>query len=145
MPDVPPVVLSSTPVADESQVSRMPATPAARERVAADQDHDAWGHLVDGREHEEEHTPAEGELPPTLVIKVEDAFEHVRQQRLAEGEAAEQNRAEERVHDGRLQLDEEIIVQGEREAAERAGVSRFMTKPFSNADMLASVRALAGR
>ena len=33
----------------------------------------------------------------------------------------------------------------EREAAERAGVSRFMTKPFSNADILASVRALAGR
>lgn len=33
----------------------------------------------------------------------------------------------------------------EREAAERAGVSRFMTKPFSNADMLASVRALTGR
>ncbi|MEY4982289.1 MAG: hypothetical protein RIR62_555 [Pseudomonadota bacterium] len=33
----------------------------------------------------------------------------------------------------------------DREAAERAGVSRFMTKPFSNADMLASVRALAGR
>jgi DNA-binding response OmpR family regulator len=33
----------------------------------------------------------------------------------------------------------------DREAAERAGVSRFMTKPFSNADMLANVRALAGR
>jgi DNA-binding response OmpR family regulator len=33
----------------------------------------------------------------------------------------------------------------DREAAERAGVSRFMTKPFSNADILASVRALAGR
>ena len=33
----------------------------------------------------------------------------------------------------------------EREAAERAGVSRFMTKPFSNADILASVRALVGR
>lgn len=33
----------------------------------------------------------------------------------------------------------------DREAAERAGVSLFMTKPFSNADMLASVRALAGR
>jgi len=26
------------------------ATPAARERVASEQDHDAWGHLVDGRE-----------------------------------------------------------------------------------------------
>jgi DNA-binding response OmpR family regulator len=32
----------------------------------------------------------------------------------------------------------------DREAAERAGASRFMTKPFSNAEMLAEVRALAG-
>lgn len=35
----------------------------------------------------------------------------------------------------------------DREAAERAGVSRFMTKPFANAEMLAAVRDLvaAGR
>ena len=33
----------------------------------------------------------------------------------------------------------------DREAAERAGVSCFMTKPFSNADMLATVRTLIGR
>lgn len=32
----------------------------------------------------------------------------------------------------------------DREAAARAGVSRFMTKPFSNAEMLAEVRALVG-
>ncbi|MET4127369.1 response regulator [Roseovarius sp. MBR-6] len=31
----------------------------------------------------------------------------------------------------------------DRELAERAGASRYMTKPFSNADMLAAVRALA--
>jgi DNA-binding response OmpR family regulator len=30
----------------------------------------------------------------------------------------------------------------DREMAERAGVSRFMTKPFSNAEMLDAVRAL---
>ena len=30
----------------------------------------------------------------------------------------------------------------DREAAERAGVSAFMSKPFSNADMCAQVRAL---
>lgn len=30
----------------------------------------------------------------------------------------------------------------DREMAERAGVSHYMTKPFSNADMLAVVRAL---
>ena len=30
----------------------------------------------------------------------------------------------------------------DREMAERAGVSRFMTKPFSNAEMLAAVREL---
>ncbi|MFE3838964.1 response regulator transcription factor [Pseudogemmobacter sonorensis] len=32
----------------------------------------------------------------------------------------------------------------DREMAERAGVSRFMTKPFSNAEILAEVRALTG-
>ncbi|QYZ70833.1 response regulator transcription factor [Neotabrizicola shimadae] len=31
----------------------------------------------------------------------------------------------------------------DREAAERAGVDCFMTKPFANADMVAAVRALA--
>ncbi|MEM0947314.1 MAG: response regulator [Pseudomonadota bacterium] len=33
----------------------------------------------------------------------------------------------------------------DREMAERAGASRFMTKPFSNADVLSSVRELAGQ
>ena len=33
----------------------------------------------------------------------------------------------------------------DREMARRAGASRFMTKPFSNADVLSSVRELAGR
>ncbi|WGW03789.1 response regulator transcription factor [Tropicibacter oceani] len=32
----------------------------------------------------------------------------------------------------------------DRELAERAGVSRFMTKPFSNAEVLDAVRALGG-
>ncbi|MFT4150410.1 MAG: response regulator [Paracoccaceae bacterium] len=32
----------------------------------------------------------------------------------------------------------------DRDAAERAGVSRFMTKPFSNAEMREAVRDLAG-
>lgn len=31
----------------------------------------------------------------------------------------------------------------DREAAERAGVNRFMTKPFANAEMVQAVRALA--
>lgn len=33
----------------------------------------------------------------------------------------------------------------DRDAAMQAGVSRFMTKPFSNAEMLATVRELAGQ
>ncbi len=32
----------------------------------------------------------------------------------------------------------------DRELAERLGVNEFITKPFSNSDILASVRALAG-
>lgn len=34
--------------------------------------------------------------------------------------------------------------QRDRDLAEEMGVSRFMTKPFSNAEVLASVRELAG-
>tara|TARA_R110002110_G_scaffold57317_18_gene163983 strand:+ start:4164 stop:4535 length:372 start_codon:yes stop_codon:yes gene_type:complete len=33
----------------------------------------------------------------------------------------------------------------DREMAEKAGVSRFMTKPFSNAEMLEAVRALTAQ
>lgn len=33
----------------------------------------------------------------------------------------------------------------DREAAERAGASRFMAKPFSNSEILAEVRAMMGR
>jgi DNA-binding response OmpR family regulator len=33
----------------------------------------------------------------------------------------------------------------DREAAERAGASRFMSKPFSNAEIIASVRDLVAR
>jgi DNA-binding response OmpR family regulator len=33
----------------------------------------------------------------------------------------------------------------DRDMAERLGADRFMTKPFSNAEVLTSVRALAGR
>lgn len=33
----------------------------------------------------------------------------------------------------------------DREMAERYGASRFMTKPFSNAEVLSSVRELAGK
>ena len=33
----------------------------------------------------------------------------------------------------------------DREMAERYGVSRFMTKPFSNSEVLSSVRELAGQ
>ena len=33
----------------------------------------------------------------------------------------------------------------DRELAERCGVDRFMVKPFSNAEVLSSVRELAGR
>ena len=33
----------------------------------------------------------------------------------------------------------------DRDEAERLGVSRFMTKPFANRDILAAVREMAGR
>ncbi len=46
------------------------------------------------------------------------AWEDVAEQRFAEEEAAEQDRAEERVDDGRLHLDEGVVLQPERQRAE---------------------------
>ena len=37
-----------------------------------------------------------------------------------------------------------LFLARDRELAEQYGVSRFMSKPFSNSDMLAAVRELAG-
>lgn len=53
-------------------------------------------------------------------------------------------RADARTHDLPVMM---LTAKGQgrdREAAERAGVSVFMTKPFANADIRAQVRALMG-
>ena len=48
-------------------------------------------HLVDHRQEQEEQAPAEGQLPPALGIEMEGRIEDVAEQRLAEGQAAEQH------------------------------------------------------
>ncbi|KIU01206.1 hypothetical protein QU39_00190, partial [Staphylococcus aureus] len=74
--------------------------------------------LVEGGEREEEQRPAEGQLPPALVGQPEHAVEHHREQRLAEGEAAEQHGPEQRVHDGRLHHDEGLVLERQGQAPE---------------------------
>ena len=79
---------------------------------------DAPDHLVDHRQEEEEQAPAERQLAPALGVEMEGRIEDVAEQRPAEGQAAEQHRAEQRVDDGRLHLDEDVVLQPERQRAE---------------------------
>ena len=74
--------------------------------------------LVEHREREEEHRPAQRELAPAFLGQVEHRVEHDREQRLVEPQPAEQDRAEQHVDDGRLHLDEGLVVQHQRERAE---------------------------
>src|SRR5690606_4059833 len=76
------------------------------------------GELVQKRQEDEEARPAEGKLAPPFLGQREDIAEEIAQQRLAEVEPAEQNRREDAVDDGGLQLDEQLVLQKQREAAE---------------------------
>src|SRR5690606_17234355 len=62
--------------------------------------------------------PADGELAPAFVGEAEDRVEDVAEERLAEEEPADQRAAEEHVDDRRLQLDEGLVVQPQRQPAE---------------------------
>ena len=74
--------------------------------------------LIAGQ-HEEEQRPAHGELAPALVGELERRAEDRLQQRpLQQQQAAAQDDAEQAVHDGRLQLDEGLVLQPDREPAE---------------------------
>ncbi|MDF2999650.1 MAG: hypothetical protein K0R27_5287 [Xanthobacteraceae bacterium] len=74
--------------------------------------------FVQGRQHEEEQRPAERELAPALIGQLEHAVEHHLQQILAKIEAAQKDHAEQGVHDGGLELKENLILQVERQSAE---------------------------
>jgi len=74
--------------------------------------------LVDGGKEEKEQSPAERQLVPARRVERKHRVEQVAQQRPAEIQAAEQDRAEQHVDDGRLQLDEQFILQPQRQAAE---------------------------
>ena len=67
--------------------------------------------LVEDGEEEEEHRPAERQLAPAFVGEIEHAVEHDGQERLAEVEPDQQRDAEQSVHDGRLQLDEGLVIE----------------------------------
>jgi hypothetical protein len=74
--------------------------------------------LVENRQHEEEKAPAQRQLAPALVGQSHHAVEHDRQQWLAESERAQQDRSEYRVDDGRLELDEQLVAERQRQRAE---------------------------
>ena len=69
-------------------------------------------------QHEEKQCPAEGQFLPAFIGEAEHAAHHKGEQWFAKGQTAEQHQPEERVHDGRLQFDEEIILPVKRQPAE---------------------------
>src|SRR5262249_27433404 len=72
-------------------------------------------HFVENGEDEKEDRPAQRELSPALGGQVEGGLEHDSQQRLAEKKSNQQRRTKQRIDDGRLDLDEMIVLQIQRE------------------------------
>src|SRR5262245_54958507 len=72
-------------------------------------------HLVYNSQEQKEEAPAESELPPTFGIQMEGRIKSIAEQRPAEAKPAEQYTAEQRVDDRRLHLDENIVLQPERQ------------------------------
>src|SRR5438445_12555061 len=68
-------------------------------------------HFVDDGQENKEQAPAEGEFSPAFGIELEGRIEDIAEQRPAEVEAAEQHAAEQRVDDGWLHLDEDVVLQ----------------------------------
>src|SRR5262249_36150424 len=74
--------------------------------------------LVQNRKHEKEQRPTPGQLTPAFVAKVKDGIENHAEQRLTESEPAQQRAAEQNIDDRRLELDEQIVVQDQRQSSE---------------------------
>src|SRR5690606_27298773 len=74
--------------------------------------------FVHTRKKDEEQAPADGEDHPALVRDLEGTIEELFQDRLAKGCRAEKTRCEKTVHDGRLHLDEKLVLKPDRERAE---------------------------
>src|SRR5688572_13518917 len=66
--------------------------------------------LVEDCEEQEEQTPAKSQLAPALRVQAKGGIEDITKQRLAKPEAGQECRAEQRVDDGRLHLDEGVVV-----------------------------------
>src|SRR5690606_7213771 len=74
--------------------------------------------FVQDREKKEKQAPAQRQLLPACRVEMEGRIEDVAEQRLPEGQPAEQDDAEQRVDDGGLHLDELVVLQIERQRAE---------------------------
>src|SRR6185437_10658291 len=74
--------------------------------------------LVERRQDQKEHTPAPGKAAPTFFGEVEGFGEDVFYEKSIERQTAQERDAEDGVEHGRLHLDEDIVLQIEREAAE---------------------------
>src|SRR5579871_725101 len=65
--------------------------------------------FVEDRQSEKEKRPAVGQLAPTLRRDLEGGVEQDRQERLVQGQAAEQGEREQQIERGRLDLDQRLV------------------------------------
>ena len=90
---------------------RLEADPSVRREISPDD-------LIEKSQKYEEADPTQSQKAPAFLIHLEDFAEGKLQNRPAEIEACSQNEGEKCVNDRRLDLDEGVVVQIDRQEAE---------------------------
>ncbi len=92
--------------------------------------------FVEERHRDEENSEAEGEPAPAFVVHLPGRAEDRLEEGTPEGEPAQQYGRDQPLHDGRLELDEGLVVEPEGEAAEDAdhasGDQRHQRHPLAD-------------
>ena len=96
---------------ERQEAERLEADPGIGREIAPDD-------LVDDRHGDEEGRPAQGELAPALLGEGEGRAEQKLEHRLLQQKPAGEQHGEHRIDDGRLELDEGLVAEIEREPAE---------------------------
>ena len=93
------------------QAKRLEADPSVRREISPDE-------LIQDGQKNKEADPPQGQKAPAFVLHLQDLAESKFQNWPAEKKARGQNEGEERVHDRRLDLDEGVVVQINRQETE---------------------------
>jgi len=96
---------------ERQEAESLEADPGIGREIAPDD-------FVDDRHGDEEGRPAHRELAPALIGEREDRAEQQLEQRLLQHQPRRQQHGEHRIDDGRLELDEGIVAEIDREPSE---------------------------